>query len=171
MLDMLFFGLRIYQDIVNEHHHKLVEVLHEYLIYEVHEISWGIGKSEGHHSVLEQTIACREGCLGDVRLTDLQLVVSGPQINLGEDSGSVQLVEQILDLGERILVLDGYFVQLTVVHTHAYGAVSLVHKENWRTPGSNQSLLEHVIQLLLQFNQLFGIHPVGSLCNWGCARH
>ena len=62
-------------------------------------------------------------------------MISGPQIDLGEDSGSVQLVEQILDLGERILVLDGHFIQLTVIHTHAYGAVSLVHEENWQTPG------------------------------------
>ena len=62
-------------------------------------------------------------------------MVSGPQIDLGEDPGSVQLVEQILDLRERILVLDGHFIQLTVVHTHAYGSVSLVDEENWRTPG------------------------------------
>src|ERR1041385_5780722 len=135
MLGMLFFRLGIYQDIMNEHHHKLVEVLHENLVHEVHEISRGIGKSEGHHSVLEQTILGREGGLGDVRLSDLQLMISGPQINLGEDSGSVQLVEQILDLEERILVLDGHFIQLTLVNKHAYGAVSLVHKENWQTTG------------------------------------
>ena len=62
-------------------------------------------------------------------------MISSPQIDLGEDSSSVQLVEQILDLGERILVLDGHFIQLKVVHTHAYGAVPFVHEENWRTLG------------------------------------
>lgn len=135
MLDMLFFGLGVYQDILNEHHQKLVEVLHEDLVHDVHEIGRGIGKSEGHHIVAEQTIAGCEVCLEDVRLADLQLVVSGPQIDLGEDSGSIQLVEQILALRERLLVLDGDLIQLTVAHTHLYGVVSLVHEENWRTQG------------------------------------
>jgi hypothetical protein len=43
MLYVLFLGLRIDQDIVNEDHHKLVEKLHEHLIHEIHEIGKGIG--------------------------------------------------------------------------------------------------------------------------------
>ena len=71
MLGMLFFGLGVYQDIINEHNHKLVEVIHEDFVDKVHEICRVIGKYEGHHNVLKQTVLGREGCLGDVRLTDL----------------------------------------------------------------------------------------------------
>jgi hypothetical protein len=40
---VLFLGLRIDQDIVDEDHHKLVEELHKYLIHEIREIGRGIG--------------------------------------------------------------------------------------------------------------------------------
>jgi hypothetical protein len=43
MLCVLFLGLRIDQDIVDEDHHKLVKELHEHLIHEIHEIGRGIG--------------------------------------------------------------------------------------------------------------------------------
>jgi hypothetical protein len=43
MLCVLFLGLRIDQDIIDEDHHKLVEEFHEYLIHEIHEIGRGVG--------------------------------------------------------------------------------------------------------------------------------
>jgi hypothetical protein len=43
MFCMLFLGLSIDQDVVDENHHKLVEELHEYLIHEIHEIGRGVG--------------------------------------------------------------------------------------------------------------------------------
>jgi hypothetical protein len=38
MFYVLFFGLGIDQDVIDEYHHKFVEELHEYLIHEIHEI-------------------------------------------------------------------------------------------------------------------------------------
>jgi hypothetical protein len=43
MFCVLFLGLRIDQDVIDENHHELVEELHEYLIHEIHEIGGGIG--------------------------------------------------------------------------------------------------------------------------------
>jgi hypothetical protein len=42
-------------------------------------------------------------------------MVSGSQINLAEEFGLSQLVKQIVDSGQRILVLDGQGVQRSVV--------------------------------------------------------
>jgi hypothetical protein len=39
VLLMLFGGGRIDKDVINEHYHKLVQFIHEYLIHHVHEIS------------------------------------------------------------------------------------------------------------------------------------
>jgi hypothetical protein len=44
MLFMLFFILRIDQDVVNEDHNKLVQLCHEYRVHQVHEVSGGIGQ-------------------------------------------------------------------------------------------------------------------------------
>jgi hypothetical protein len=43
---MLLLILRIYEHIINEHHYKFVEVVHEYTVHEVHEIGWRIRQTE-----------------------------------------------------------------------------------------------------------------------------
>jgi hypothetical protein len=43
MFLMLFFRFGENKDIINEYHNKLVEVIHEDLIHEVHEVGGGIG--------------------------------------------------------------------------------------------------------------------------------
>jgi hypothetical protein len=45
------------------------------------------------------------------------MMVSHAKINLGESTGSIHLIEQILNLGQGILIFDGYFVELLVIHT------------------------------------------------------
>jgi hypothetical protein len=37
MICMLFFALRINQNVINEYHHKLVKIIHEYTIHQIHE--------------------------------------------------------------------------------------------------------------------------------------
>ena len=46
---MLFFALRINQNVINEYHHKLVKIIHEYTVHQVHEEGrcWGPSASEG----------------------------------------------------------------------------------------------------------------------------
>jgi RNA binding exosome subunit len=66
MFLMLCFRLGVNQNIVDEDHNKLIHVLHKHLIHEVHEIGWGIHKSEGHHGILIESILVVEHCLGNI---------------------------------------------------------------------------------------------------------
>jgi hypothetical protein len=93
MFYMLFLGLGIDQDVVDEHHYKLVEELHEHLIHEIHEVGRGIGQAERHYGVFKQTVASGEGGLGNTGLTDFQLMISSVEINLGEHFGPIQLIK------------------------------------------------------------------------------
>jgi hypothetical protein len=43
---MLLLILGIYKNIINEYHHKLVEVVHEHTVHQVHEVSWRIRQTE-----------------------------------------------------------------------------------------------------------------------------
>ena len=61
---MLFFGLGINKNIVDENYHELVEVLHEDLVQEIHEIGGGIGQVKGHNGVFKQSVSGCEGGLG-----------------------------------------------------------------------------------------------------------
>jgi hypothetical protein len=47
---MLFCILGEYQNVINEHYHKLVQVLHEDFVHQVHEVGKGIGW-QGHWSI------------------------------------------------------------------------------------------------------------------------
>src|SRR6185503_9935272 len=52
MLLMLFFCLREDQNIINEDHHKDIQIIHENHVHQVHEESRGIGQAEGHDRIL-----------------------------------------------------------------------------------------------------------------------
>jgi hypothetical protein len=66
MFFLFFFRLRVYQDIIDEDHNELVQILHKYLIHEIHEIDRGIHKSKGHYSILLKSISGAEHCLGNI---------------------------------------------------------------------------------------------------------
>ena len=87
------------------------------MIYEVHEISRGICQTEGHYGVLKQSVTGGGSGLGNIGVSNLMLMVSGPKVNLGEYLGSVHLIKHIFNLGKRILILNGHVIQLTVIHT------------------------------------------------------
>jgi hypothetical protein len=46
-------------------------------------------------------------------------MIVGVEINLGEHLGSRQLIKQDIDAWKRILILDGDYIQRSVIHTQA----------------------------------------------------
>jgi hypothetical protein len=46
MFLVLFLILGIYENIINEHHYELLEVVHKHTVHQVHEISWRIRQTE-----------------------------------------------------------------------------------------------------------------------------
>jgi hypothetical protein len=53
---------RIYQNIIDEHHHELVKILHEHLGHQIHEISWNITVySQSPYLVVKAVFAISEG--------------------------------------------------------------------------------------------------------------
>jgi hypothetical protein len=63
---MFFFCLGVNQNVVNENHNKLIQLLHEHLIHEIHEIGGGIHKSKGHNGILIESIPGAKHCLGNI---------------------------------------------------------------------------------------------------------
>jgi hypothetical protein len=43
---MFFLTSREYQNIINEYHNKLIKILHEYLVHQVHEVRWSVGQAK-----------------------------------------------------------------------------------------------------------------------------
>jgi hypothetical protein len=66
MFLIFFFCLAENHNVIDENHKKPIQVLHKHLIHEIHEIGWGIRKSEGHHSILIESIPGTKCCLWDI---------------------------------------------------------------------------------------------------------
>jgi hypothetical protein len=82
MLFVIIFVLGIYEDIIDEHHNKLVQEVHEDLVHHAHEVGRSIGQPKRHDCKLIQTILRGEGCLGNIFLLDFQLVIPRSEVNL-----------------------------------------------------------------------------------------
>jgi hypothetical protein len=61
---MFFSASRIDKYVINEDNDKLIQILHEDLVHEVHEVGWGVGRSKRYHSELVLTIASYDVVLG-----------------------------------------------------------------------------------------------------------
>jgi hypothetical protein len=78
-----------------------------------------IHQPKRHDEILIKPISHRESRLGEIFITDFNLMIVGVEINLGEHLGSRQLIKQDIDAWKRILILDGDYIQRSVIHTQA----------------------------------------------------
>jgi hypothetical protein len=113
---MLFFILGVDQDVVNEDNDKLVQLRHEYRVHQIHEMCRSIGDSKRHNQILVQSVPCGEGSLRNVFRTDLDLVITRTEIDLGKDFCTGKLIKENIDAGQWILVLDCDGIQRPVIN-------------------------------------------------------
>ena len=70
-----------------------------------------------------------EDSLPLVSFFDLNIVISRPNIYLGEDRCSLQLVNEVGDQGKGVCIFDSMFVQVAIVLTRVERAILLSYKE------------------------------------------
>jgi hypothetical protein len=66
MFLMFSFHLGVNQNVINEDINKPIQVLHKHRIHEIHEIGWGIRRSEGHHGIPIESIPGTKCYLRDI---------------------------------------------------------------------------------------------------------
>jgi hypothetical protein len=107
--------LQKYQNVINEHHDKLVQLWHENWVNKVHVVCWCICQSKCHDKIFIETISCFEGCLGYIFSTNLNLVISGVEINFGEH---LRLVDQIGSQYVEVDTCSWWWLHWAVGNTH-----------------------------------------------------
>ena len=60
-------------------------------------------------------------------------MIPRPQVDLGEDPCSTQLIKEIINSWQRVLVLNSHLVYLSVVYAQPEGTILLLDKEYRRT--------------------------------------
>src|SRR6185295_3547159 len=76
MTSMIFLGLGIDKNIINEDNHKDIKFFHEDAIHQIHEVSRCIGEAEGHDSEFIETISSRKSCFWNIFFPDLDLMIT-----------------------------------------------------------------------------------------------
>jgi hypothetical protein len=94
---MFFFILGVDQDVINENHDKLVQLRHEHQIYQVQEMGKSIGKPKWRNQVLIKTTLGGECRFKNVIQTDLDLMITQTEFDLGEDFSTSKLIKQDVD--------------------------------------------------------------------------
>jgi hypothetical protein len=85
---MIFQIFGIDQNVINEYRYELVKFLHEDRVHEIHEVCWGIGKTKRHDQIFIEYISGGKGYFWNVTRPDLDLMISGAEVNLREYLGS-----------------------------------------------------------------------------------
>ena len=73
---------------------ELIKILPEYIVHHVLEDCRGVGETEGHHFVLELSIASREGCFPLVSRIDAHHIIGSQKVDSGEDTPSSKSIKE-----------------------------------------------------------------------------
>ena len=79
---------------------------------------WSIGKSKRHDQKLIVTIVTTKSCFGDVLVPYPDLMVPRVKIDLGEVLSSSKFIDEFVNPGNGIPVLDGLFVKCSIINAH-----------------------------------------------------
>jgi hypothetical protein len=128
------------KDIIQIDNGKVIQEIAEDVVHQVLEGGWGVYKAKWHDPILVVTVSRSECRLPLVALGDADEVVAGTEIDLGEDGGGSEAVEELVDQRERIAVFDGHPVETAIVDTQAQRAVAFLHEQDGSAGGRRRSL-------------------------------
>jgi hypothetical protein len=112
---MIFLRLEKDKNVINEHNHKVVKVGVKNVVHCLHETGRRSHWTKIHDLELIMPIPSGEGSLLVIFLSNSNLVIPRLQVNLRENLGSLQLIEQVLDTRKWVLVLDSHMVETPVI--------------------------------------------------------
>jgi CBS domain containing-hemolysin-like protein len=70
-------------------------------------------------------------------LSDFQLMIYRSKIDLREHTRTTELIEQIINPRQRVLVLDSYLIQGTIIHAQPLSTI-LLQDKNRRAPHGDE---------------------------------
>jgi hypothetical protein len=99
--------LAIYQDVIKENKDKSAQEGTENIVHQRLECCRCVAKPERHHQELVQAVVCTKHRFVHVFRPHAHLVVPGTQVQLGEEPGTIKLVQQLVDHRDWEGILDG----------------------------------------------------------------
>ena len=110
----------------------LIDELSEDLVHRPLEGGGRVAEAEEHDSGLKQAPVGPEGGLPFISFLDPHIVVPPPNVQLGEVPGILDPVDEFLDEGEGVAVLDSVLIELPIVLYWSQGSIPFENEKEWR---------------------------------------
>jgi hypothetical protein len=110
MIQVFFQTLAEEEDVIQIHRQKIIGERPRDIIHHLHESCWGICQAKGHDQPLKMTFFGLEGSIPYISLLYWDLVVAELQINLTKVQSHLELVKEIINLGNWVMVPDCDFI-------------------------------------------------------------
>ncbi|XP_021317213.1 uncharacterized protein LOC110435676 [Sorghum bicolor] len=120
------------ENIIKKYQDEAAEERPEHVIHQGLERRRGVAQPERHHQELVEAVVGAERRLVHILRPHPHLVVPGPKVELGEELGAVELVEELVNHRDRKSVLDGERIERPVVDAETPRPVRLLDEENRR---------------------------------------
>jgi hypothetical protein len=135
MFGMFFLIFGVDEDIIDKDHYEFVELRHKHRVHEVHEVGCGIRETKRHYQELVKTVTSGESGFRNVTRSNFDLMITRTKVDLGENFGSSQLIKKNIDSGKRIFVLDGDYIERSVIHTQSQATIFLFDEQSGQPQG------------------------------------
>ena len=160
MMKVIRPRLAVYQYVIKKHKYKTTKEGPEHIIHESLERRRSVAQPERHDQKLVEAFVGAERRLVYVLRPHAHLVVPRTQVQLGEETGAMEFVQQLVDHRDRKGVLHRERVQCAVVNAEddRRGEHGLAVTDN--------ALLHHGGTLPLKFVLVGCWIPVRAHCHW-----
>jgi len=154
VLEMLRPRRAVNENVVEKNQHKPPQERPQDVVHQGLEGRRGVGEAERHHQTLVVAMMSAEGRLGDVVWVHPHLMILRAQVELGEETRPMELIEELVYHQDQEFVLGHLGVEGAVVDAETPGLVRLANEEHRRRErrraGTDDPLCEHGVALPLQ---------------------
>jgi hypothetical protein len=91
----------------------------EDMVHEALKGGGGVTQPKGHDQKLIVALMSVKGCLRNVGLFHTDLVIARTKIKFGEELGTTQFIQEVINDRNGKFLFDGEFIESTEVRTHS----------------------------------------------------
>jgi hypothetical protein len=102
------------------------------MVHEALEGGGGITQAKGDDQKLIVALMSAKGCLGDVCLFHMHMVIARAKIKFGKELGATQFIQEVINDRNKKFVFDGQFAESTEVRMHSTRNFFLQYHDDWR---------------------------------------
>jgi hypothetical protein len=125
---MLLKGVAVNENIVKGGCTEHIKVVTDAIVNKVLEGGLRIDKAERHHRIFEMPVTCAKDCFPFFTLSYSDLVILLAKVKFGVPFVFGEAVESLPDERQRVAVLDGKFIEATIIDGETEFSISLFKK-------------------------------------------